>query len=144
LIAALLAGKFKMLNVRKLAAIDLYFLGSKLILTEFGLGIVGLTIVGWFTLRTGIRREHSAWLTFWGVYMLGLGMNYVPLFLQAFNITLHKTAREEIADELPDRRAAARKYRRQSVLILVPFLVIVLAIIQEFQRRRGTFSRELS
>jgi hypothetical protein len=33
------------LNVRKLAAIDLHFLGPKMILAEFGLGVAGLAVV---------------------------------------------------------------------------------------------------
>jgi hypothetical protein len=40
-----------MLNVRKLAAIDLAFLGSKTIPTEFALGVAGSTSLGILTLR---------------------------------------------------------------------------------------------
>lgn len=133
-----------MLNVRKLAAIDLHLLGSKIIVTELGLGVIGLTVVGWLTLRAGIRSGHGAWFIFSGLYMLGLGMNYVPLLVQATNLAIRKTATQEIADELSDRVAAARKYRRQSVLILVSLLVVVLAIIQELQRRRSMLLREPS
>jgi hypothetical protein len=129
------------LNVRKLAAIDLYFLGSKFILAEFGLGMAGLGALGWFTLRAGIRREHGAWLIAWGLYMLGLGINYVPLFLHAISIARRGRAREEIADELGDRRGAARKYRRQSLVILIPMVVLVLATMQELRRRQGAYSR---
>ena len=130
-----------MLNVRKLAAIDLYFLGSRFILTEFGLGMVGLDALGWFTLRAGIRREQGAWLIAWGLYMLGLGINYVPLFLHAISIARRGRAREEIADEVGDRRGAARKYRRQSLVILIPMVVLVLATMQELRRRQGAYSR---
>lgn len=129
-----------MLNVRKLAAVDLHFLGPKIILAEFGLGVAGLAVVGWFTLHAGMHREHGAWLIAWGLYMLGLGINYVPLLLYAIGIARRGIAQEGIADELGNRRAAACKYRRQSLFILIPLVVLVCAIMQELQRRRGAYS----
>ena len=40
-----------MLNVRKLAALDLFFLAPMIILVEVGLGAVGLVALGLFSLR---------------------------------------------------------------------------------------------
>jgi hypothetical protein len=126
-----------MLNVRKLAAIDLAFLGSKVILTEFTLGVAGSTILGILTLRAGIHRFHSARMIVLGAYLLSLGINYVPLLLHVIDIARQGSAGLEIADELGDRRAAFRKYRRQSLLLLIPLLVLVVAIVQEVTRRHS-------
>jgi len=127
-----------MLDVRKLAAIDLSFLGPKIILVEFGLGAAGLVALGLLSLRAGIQRERGATFIAWGIYMLGVGINYLPLLLHAISITRRGSAQKEIAEELGDRRAAFRKYRRQSLFILIPLAVMVLAVVQKVQQRRAT------
>src|SRR5712671_6346566 len=96
----------RMINIRKLAAIDLEFLGPKVILAEFGLGALGAMILGILSLRAGIYRFHSAGMTLFGAYLLLLGMNYVPLLLHAIDMARHGSARQEIADELEDKRMA--------------------------------------
>lgn len=40
------------------------------------------------------------------------------------------TARQEIANELPEKDRMFRKYRRHSLFLLVPLVVPILAIIQ--------------
>jgi hypothetical protein len=129
-----------MLNVRKLAAIDLYFLGPRFILAEFGLGVVALCALGLLTLRAGIRQDHGVYLVAWGIYMVAIGINYVPLLLHAIDITRSGTAEKEIADELRERRVALRKYRRRSLLILLPLVVLILSIVQEVQERIAAHS----
>jgi len=64
-------------------------------------------------------------------YLISLAINYVPLMLYAFAIARAGSARGEIAD---DRRQAIRKYRRGSLLLLLPLVVPVLAIAQERSR----------
>jgi hypothetical protein len=125
-----------MISVRKLAAIDLAFLGRTFILAEFGLGVVGSAALGGFTLRAGIYRFHSARMITFGVYLLFLALNYVPLLLHAISMARDGSARQEIAGELDDRRAAFRKYRRQSLFLLLPLVVPIAALTQEIQRRR--------
>jgi len=129
------------LNVRQLAALDLYFLGPTIILVEFGLGAVGLVDLGLFSLRASIQRERRATFVAWGAYMLGVGINYLPLLLHAISITRRGSAQKEIADELGDRRSGFSKYRRQSLFILIPLGVVVLAVVQEVQRRHAAPSR---
>jgi len=125
-----------MVNVRKLAAIDLQFLGPKIIISEFGLGVFGSAALGVLTIRAGIQRFHSPLVIIFGVYLLLLGFNYAPLLFHAIAMVRDGTALQEIQDELGDRRKAFRKYRRQSVLLLLPLFVVVTAIVQEIQRRR--------
>jgi hypothetical protein len=125
-----------MLNVRKLAAIDLQFLGPKIILTEFGLGVVGSAALGLLTVRAEIERFHSWTMIVFGGYLLLLGINYVPLLIHAISMVHGGSAVNEIAGELKDKRTAFSKYRRQSLWLLVPLVVPVAAIVQEVQRRR--------
>ena len=128
------------LNVRKLAAIDLYFLGPVFIVGEFVIGVVGLGVLGLLTLRSGVRHSHSTTLIFFGTYMLALALNYIPLLLCAIGLARSGTAKIEIASELIDRGAAMRKYRRQSLYILVPFAIVIACMYEEIQRR-GTQRR---
>ena len=100
-------------NVRKLAAIDLLFLGLKLILDEFGIGVVGSLALGAFSAWQGTHRFHSEWMVLFGVYLICIGINYVPLFVHAIDISRQGSAKQEIADELQNSELAFRKYRRQ-------------------------------
>jgi len=120
------------INVRRLAALDLAVLGPALILSEFALGVVGPAALGTLTLR----RSHSAGGTLFGRYLLLLGVNYIPLLCHAVDLWRHGTAEAEIADEPGDRREVFRRYRRQSLFLLIPILVPVVALVQELQRRR--------
>jgi hypothetical protein len=119
-----------------LAAIDLYFLGPKLIVAESALGAVGLVALGLFTVHKAFHQENPVRFMASGIYMLTVGINYVPLLLYSVSIARDGTAEEEIQHDLRDRRSAARKYRKQSQYILVPLVVLVLAILQELQPRR--------
>ena len=131
-----------MLNVRKLAAIDLEFLGARFILAEFGIGVAGPVALGIFTLRAGVYRFHSLRMILFGVYLLAVGINYVPLLWHAIDMVHGGSAHAEIADELGDKRAAFRKYRRQSLFLLLPFVVAVVAIVQNSQRRSPALPKQ--
>ena len=72
-------------------------------------------------------RGHSFWQLALGLYFISLGINYVPLLVYAVAITRGQSARAEMGDELSDERWAMAKYRRQSILLLVPLLVPILA-----------------
>jgi len=67
-----------------------------------------------------------------------LGINYVPLLIHAISMVRDGIALNEIGRELKDKRAAFRKYRRQSLLLVVPMVVPIAAIVQEIRRRRTT------
>src|SRR5579863_3053695 len=115
------------INPRKLAAIDIVFLGSKVIIAEFAGGVLLSVALGAFVLHRG----HSFWQFVLGAYLLLLGINYVPMLAYAVAITSGKSAKAEMGDELNDPRRAMAKYRRQSVLLLVPLLVPLLALVRE-------------
>ncbi|HEY1471334.1 MAG TPA: hypothetical protein VGF61_20015 [Candidatus Acidoferrum sp.] len=116
-----------MINPRKLAAIDIVFLGSKFIIAEFAGGVILCVALGTFVLLRG----NSFWQSALGLYFISLGINYVPMLIYAVVITRDGSARAEMCDELTDKRRAMAKYRRQSILLLVPLLVPMVALGQE-------------
>jgi hypothetical protein len=122
-------------DVRKLAAIDLHFLGPKLILTEFALGVAGPFVLGLLTLRSAARHNWPWALTLFGAYLLSLGLNYVPLLMHAVDLARSGTAMDEIADELSERNEAFRKYRRGSLYLLVPLVVLIADGLQRRDAR---------
>jgi hypothetical protein len=115
------------INIRRLAAVDLAFLGPWIILPEFALGVLAPIGLGILTLW----RSESAFGTLLGVYLAALGLNYVPLLLHAMSIVRHDTAHAEIAAEAGDRTLLFRKYRRQSLWLLVPLVVPIVALVQQ-------------
>ena len=115
---------------RKLAAIDIVFLGPKLIIGEFASGVLLCAALGTFVLFRG----HSFWQAILGLYLISLGINYVPMLAYAVAITKRHSAEAEMGDELMDERRAMVKYRRQSLLLLVPLLVPMLAL---WETRKG-------
>jgi membrane protein implicated in regulation of membrane protease activity len=115
------------MNPRKLAAIDIVILGSKLIISEFAGGVLLCIALGTFVLFRG----HSFWQLILGLYLLSLGINYVPMLVYAVAISRKQSARAEMGDELKDKRRAMAKYRRESILLLIPLLVPIRALAQE-------------
>lgn len=122
-----------MLNPRKLAAIDLAFLGPKLIVSEFTLGVLLSIALGVFVLLRGHRSPAQIAL---GLYLISLGLNYIPMLVYAIAINKAKSARRELGNELDNKRAAMKNYRRQSVWLLIPLIVPIVALTQA--RRRTT------
>jgi hypothetical protein len=120
------APAISVINIRKLAALDLAFLGTKFIIAEFALGVLGPATLGLFTLL----RSHSAGGTLFGLYLVSLGVNYVPLLLHAISIVRDGTAQAEIADDIDDRKQLFAKYRRGSLLLLLPLAVPIVAFAQ--------------
>ena len=113
-----------MINPRKLAAIDITFLGSKFIIAEFSCGVLLCTALGVSTLL----RAGSFWQITLGAYLICLGINYVPMLVYSIAISRGQSARIEIGEELNNCRRAMAKYRRQSMYLLVPLLVPAIAL----------------
>ena len=109
------------LNVRKLVALDMTFLGTRVIVAEYALGVVLGGVIGILSLRRGVPLL--------GIPLLWIALNYVPLFLHSVDLARKGTARQEVAAELSDPRKA-RSYSWRQLWILVPFAVVVLAITQ--------------
>ena len=120
-----------MLNPRKLAAIDLAFLGPRIIIAEFAFAVLFSPALGVFVLLRGHGSPVQIAL---GVYLISLGLNYVPMLVYAFAINKTKSARTELGSELDDKRAAMTKYRRQSIWLLMPLIVPIVALTQARKR----------
>lgn len=117
-----------MINLRNLAAIDIVFLGYKFVLAECAIGVFFSAALGLFVLF----RSHSFWQVVLGVYLICLGINYLPMLAYTLSIANKQSAQAELGAELSDKPAAMSKYRRQSLLLLVPLFLP----LQELIRRR--------
>ena len=128
---------YAVINIRKLAALDIAFLGPKFILAEFALGVIGCATLGFFSLYFGLYHDpnHSQFAIIMGCFLLWIALNYVPLLMYAINIVRHDSAHQEVAYELEHRDKYAGKYLRQSTLLLIPLAIPTLAVYQELQKR---------
>ena len=61
------------------------------------------------------------------------------MLIYALVITKYKSARTELGDELNDERRAMAKYRRKSLLLLIPLLVPLVALRREHRRASDEF-----
>ncbi len=120
------------INLRKLAALDILFLGPRLIVAEFAFGVLFSVALGLFVLVRG----HAFWQLLLGTYFICLGINYVPMLVYAVAVGNKANAREEMAGELDDPRKTMSKYRSQSLILVVPLLVPILVLTQEWRKSR--------
>jgi hypothetical protein len=121
-----------MINIRKLAAVDMAVNGTRFIVAEFAIGVVGPLLLGLLSLRAGLFSPvHSTWEWVLGLWLVTIGGNYIPLFIYAVLIARGGTVKEEGLPEV----AHARRYGVQQVMILVPLMVVIVAILQEVRRK---------
>lgn len=119
-----------MVNVRRLAAVDLHGLGPKIIIPEFALGALGAPALGVLTLL----RSGSTTMIAFGILLIGLGLNYLPLLIHAIDLTRRSAAGVEIAGEASDSGALYANYRKQSLWLLLPFVVAAADVSQRIAR----------
>lgn len=123
------------INIRKLAALDIVFHGPKFILVEMAFGVFGAAL-GFAIAAPGFFAGHfSLNQILVSSYVLFIALNYVPLLLHAISIARRKSAQEEVAFELAHKERYARKYTGQSFLVLLPLIVPILAIWQEWKKQ---------
>lgn len=126
---------FKLIEIRKLAAVDMAWLGPKVVVAEYACGVVLPFALGIFTLHSSFSSHNRfSWQTVLGIWLATIAANYVPHFLYARSIARAGTVKTEGEPELPH----ARRYGLQQVIILVPILVVVIAILQERKRRKSS------
>lgn len=118
-----------MIKIRKLVAVDMAWLGARLTLAEYALGIVLPLALGILSVRAGrFSAARWGWETILGLWLIGIAANYIPLFVYAVWIARAGTVKAEGQPEL----AHARRYGVQQVVILV----VILAIVQESRSGR--------
>ena len=121
-----------MISIRKLAAVDMAWLGPRIIIAEYALGIILPLVLGAVSVRAGWSgADRSGWQIIMGLWLIGIALNYVPLFIYAVLIARAGAVKQAGQPEL----ARARRYGVQQVVILVPLMVVILAIIQELHGR---------
>jgi hypothetical protein len=116
-----------MIQIRKLAAVDLAYLGPRIILPEFAFGVIGPLVLGTLTLW----RAHSLGGRLFGAYLIMIGINYLPLLIHAIDIARQDSALRELEDEPHNRRELFWKYRRESLWILVPLAIAFTALVKK-------------
>ena len=127
------AGK-ALIDVRRLAAIDMYGRhGSKrrrrLILAEFVLAAIDIPLLG-----LTIVLAPSLPRVFLGAYLIGVGLNFVPLALHAISMSRAGRLGTELAGV--DVAAELRRYAAKQFLIGIPLLVLTLGVAQFAAGRR--------
>lgn len=126
---------FRLIEVRKLVAVDMAWLGAKAVMIEYSLGMLLPLALGLLSLGAGYSRSFSLsnWQVVFGLWLVAIAANYVALFIYAVAIARAGTVEKEGRPEL----VKARRYGVQQAIILVPLLVVALALAQERGRRKG-------
>ena len=116
-----------MINIRKLAAVDMALHGRWLITGEFAFGVLlGLGLAIYF-----LPYVWLWWAAALAVWLLGIAVNYVPLLIYAILIGRAGTMEQEARPEM----ARIGRYNVQQILLFVPFLIGAAALVQEWRKR---------
>jgi hypothetical protein len=129
-----------LLNVRRLAAVDMYgTAGSarrrRLIRAEFILGAAGCILLGVLTLVSG-----SGWTVALGAWLVATGMNYVPLVISAQSLSRPGALEAELAGA--DLSRELRDASVRQLWIIVPLAVVLAAAQARSRGRAGKGGRE--
>jgi hypothetical protein len=116
-------------NVRRFAAIDMHGLADstsrrRLILAKLILGAVLSLVLGAFVLVTA----DSLFWTVFGLWLIGIGFNYVPLALYAIGFTRPGALQRELAGV--DIPTELQRYAGLQTWVFLPFVLVYLAIRQ--------------
>jgi hypothetical protein len=122
------AGK-ALIHVRRLAAVDMYARrGSRrrrrVILAEFVLAAVDIPLLG----LAIVLAASAAPRVLLGGYLIGVGLNCLPLALQA--ISLSRTGRLDAEFAGADVGAELRRYTAEQLFIAIPLLMLILGTAQ--------------
>ena len=118
----------RVIDIRRLVALDISLHGPRFIMIEFGVGTPAIIAFGLFVIHTGQQVI--------GAYLLLTGINYVPLLTYAILIVRAGSAAREIEAGMAADRHYVRKYSTQQLMIFVPLLVLLLAVKQELTSHR--------
>lgn len=122
-----------MIKIRKLVALDMAVHSPTFIVIEFVIGVLGIPALGLYSLFKGGTRM--------GLYLLGIGINYLPLLVYAVIIARKRSANREAAYELSHKPTEAKRYLVGQLILLAPFIVVPLALYQEIFQAKGSTSK---
>ncbi len=118
-----------MIDPRKLAAIHIATLGPTFAIGNFACTALLCLCLGAFLLW---RANTYQQLTF-GFYFVSLSINHILMLLHAWEVNNREGARAEIGDELNRKGSAMAEYRRQSIYLLLPLVVPIVALQRHFR-----------
>ena len=118
-----------MIDPRKLAAIHIATLGPTFAIGNFASTALLCLCLGAFLLW---RANTYQQLTF-GFYFVSLSINHILMLLHAWEVNNREGARAEIGDELNRKGSAMAEYRRQSIYLLLPLVVPIVALQRHFR-----------
>ncbi|MBO0683006.1 MAG: hypothetical protein J2P45_07615 [Candidatus Dormibacteraeota bacterium] len=127
------------IDVRRLAIVDIAAHGSTLILAEFVGAFILLTVLGALSLAAGLghRAGPVAWMVAVGGAFVGMGLNYLPLLVHGVPAARGRSAPALAAPELAEPGRYAWTYLWQSaVFLLLPLAMLTLALVQLSRRTR--------
>ena len=117
------------IDPRKLAAIHIAALGPTFAVSNFACTALLCLSLGTLILW----RADSCQLFTFGFYFLSLCLNYMVMLLFALEINNSESARAEISDELNNKHGAMSEYRRQSIYLLIPVMVPIVALQRRYR-----------
>lgn len=131
-----MSSSLSLVNVRRLAAIDMYGLSGStrrrwIILAEFLIGVIGMVGFGvwvWTNASEVTGRILGLWL-------VGAGLNYAPLAVYAVMLSRPGALEAELAGTKTD--SELRRYGVLQLWILVPLSLIAFALLSVVRDRRN-------
>ena len=119
--------EMRFVGVRRLAALDMWgTAGSlrrrKVIRGEFLVGVIGCLGLGTLALNSG------GWMLALGVWLVGAGVNYIPLAVEAMRLFRPGALEAELQGL--DVRLELRRAGMQQLWIAVPFAVAWFALLE--------------
>jgi hypothetical protein len=122
----------KFIEVRKLAAVDMLWMGPPVLRVEYAVGVLAPRALGALTLRSNSHPSiTSPWQVGPGAWLVANAANYILLFTYALLIARSGAVRAEGEPELPH----VRRYGVQQPIILIQSLVVLLTVARERRRR---------
>jgi hypothetical protein len=120
-----------MIDPRKLAAIHVATLGPTFAISNFaGSALLCLSlgaVILW--------RANSFQLFTFGFYFVSLCINYAVMLHYALELNTRESVHSEISVELNKERGAMAEYRRQSIYLLLPIVVPIVALGRRYMSR---------
>lgn len=119
----------QVIDPRKLAAIHIATLGPTFAISNFaGTALLCLSLGALI-----LWHAHSIQLFTFGFYFFSLCINYTVMFLFALEINNRESARTEIGEELNKKHGAMAEYGRQSIYLLIPVVVPMVALQRRYR-----------
>lgn len=114
-----------MIDLRKLAVLELALSGPLVASTEFACGVFIPLGLGLFLL---LRTPGALQLAL-GFYLLSVGMNHVPMLWWVTSVRDRAAAWTELGPPWEYRGRVLRRHKRQIRILFVPLVPLVLAIL---------------